>query len=256
LNITTQYLFHCAFTLFPIRVRNTIPSSTTRAHSNVSPNTARILPTAGHRPIPSDKPTLLPTRQASAMATPIPLPSRITRRLRTTARSQRVHDSFRRLQPLLVQHPLHGSGTSKHHSSQRLHRHSQKNAHPRKSLHNSRVFSLFRNYRILPHKLLQRRNTPRSNITAGLMGRHLHRHSCLRHICSGKPKWWYIAIGSTAAITGAAVYTLIKPTWDTGVFVASAIALAIACMIVLSVSVYIFVRIWKETLKDKKRKRR
>jgi hypothetical protein len=71
-----------------------------------------------------------------------------------------------------------------------------------------------------------------------------------------KPKWWYIAIGSAAAIAGATVYTLYKPTWDTGVFVASAIALAIACMIVLSVSVYIFVRIWKETLKDKKRKRR
>jgi hypothetical protein len=71
-----------------------------------------------------------------------------------------------------------------------------------------------------------------------------------------KPKWWYIAIGSAAAITGAAVYTLIKPTWDTGVFVASAIALAIACMVVLSVSVYIFLRIWKETLKEKRRKRR
>jgi hypothetical protein len=71
-----------------------------------------------------------------------------------------------------------------------------------------------------------------------------------------KPKWWYIAIGSTAAIVGATAYTLYKPTWDTGVFVASAIALAIACMIVLSVSVYIFVRIWKETLKDKRRKRR
>jgi len=71
-----------------------------------------------------------------------------------------------------------------------------------------------------------------------------------------KPKWWYIAIGSATAIAGAAIYTLYKPTWDTGVFVASAIALAIACMIVLSVSVYIFVRIWKETLKEKKRKRR
>ena len=71
-----------------------------------------------------------------------------------------------------------------------------------------------------------------------------------------KPKWWYIAIGSAAAIAGAAIYTVYKPMWDTGVFVASAIALAIACMIVLSVSVYIFVRIWKETLKEKKRKRR
>ncbi len=71
-----------------------------------------------------------------------------------------------------------------------------------------------------------------------------------------KPKWWYIALGSGAAITSAIVYTLIKPTWDTGVFVASAIALAIACMIVLTVSVYIFVRIWKETLKEKRKRRR
>jgi hypothetical protein len=71
-----------------------------------------------------------------------------------------------------------------------------------------------------------------------------------------KPKWWYIVVGSGAAIAGAIIYTLYKPTWDTGVFVASAIALAIACMIVLSVSLYIFVRIWKETLKEKKRKRR
>jgi hypothetical protein len=60
-----------------------------------------------------------------------------------------------------------------------------------------------------------------------------------------KPKWWYIVVGSGAAIAGAIIYTLYKPTWDTGVFVASAIALAIACMIVLSVSLYIFVRIWK-----------
>jgi hypothetical protein len=71
-----------------------------------------------------------------------------------------------------------------------------------------------------------------------------------------KPKWWYIAVGSATAIIGATIYTVYKPVWGTGVFVASAIALAIACMMVLSVSVYILVRIWKETLKEKKRKRR
>ena len=71
-----------------------------------------------------------------------------------------------------------------------------------------------------------------------------------------KPKWWYIVLGSVAAVAGASAYTAYKPAWGTGVFVASAIALAIACMIVLSVSVYILVRIWKETLKDKRRKRR
>jgi hypothetical protein len=71
-----------------------------------------------------------------------------------------------------------------------------------------------------------------------------------------KPKLWYIAVGSGAAITGAAIYALYKPTWSTGVFVSSAIALAIACMIVLGVSLYILLRIWKETLKEKHRKRR
>jgi len=71
-----------------------------------------------------------------------------------------------------------------------------------------------------------------------------------------KPKWWYVAVGSAAAITGATVYALSNPSQGTGVFVASAIALAIACVIVLSVSIYIFARIWKETLKEKSRKRR
>jgi hypothetical protein len=43
---------------------------------------------------------------------------------------------------------------------------------------------------------------------------------------------------------------------STGVFVSSAIALAIACIIVLGVSLYILLRIWKEILKEKRRKRR
>ena len=71
-----------------------------------------------------------------------------------------------------------------------------------------------------------------------------------------KPKWWYVAIGGGAAITGAAVYTLYKPTWGTAVFVSSAIALAIACMMVLAVSLYILLRIWKETNREKRPKRR
>jgi hypothetical protein len=71
-----------------------------------------------------------------------------------------------------------------------------------------------------------------------------------------KPKWWYVAIGGGAAITGAAVYSLYKPSWGTGVFVSSAIALAIACMIVLAVSLYILLRIWKETNREKRPKRR
>ena len=71
-----------------------------------------------------------------------------------------------------------------------------------------------------------------------------------------KPKWLYIVLGSGAAITGAAIYALYNPSSGTGVFVTSAIALAISCMLVLAVSLYILVRIWKETLKEKNRKRR
>jgi hypothetical protein len=71
-----------------------------------------------------------------------------------------------------------------------------------------------------------------------------------------KPKWWYIAIGAGAGITGAAIYALYNPSSGTGVFAVSAIALAISCVLVLAVSLYILVRIWKETLREKNRKRR
>ncbi len=69
-----------------------------------------------------------------------------------------------------------------------------------------------------------------------------------------KPKWWYIAIGSGAGIAGATIYALYNPLSGSGVFVASAIALAISCTLVLAVSVYILVRLWKETLREKNRK--
>jgi hypothetical protein len=71
-----------------------------------------------------------------------------------------------------------------------------------------------------------------------------------------KPKWWYIVIGASTAIVGASIYALYKPTWGSSVFVVSAIALAISCLLVLAISLYILVRIWKETLKDRNRKRR
>ena len=71
-----------------------------------------------------------------------------------------------------------------------------------------------------------------------------------------KPKWWYIAIGGGAAITGATAYALYKPTWGSSVFVVSAIALALSCLLVLTVSLYILLRIWKENNKEKKPKRR
>jgi hypothetical protein len=70
-----------------------------------------------------------------------------------------------------------------------------------------------------------------------------------------KPKWWYIAVGAGTAITGAGVYALIKPTWGEAAFVLSAIGLAVACVIVLGTSVYVLARIWRETLKERKRKK-
>jgi len=70
-----------------------------------------------------------------------------------------------------------------------------------------------------------------------------------------KPKWWYIALGAGTAITGACMYTLVKPSWGAAAFVVSAIALAIACVLVLGVSVYILAKIWVDTLKERKRRR-
>ena len=70
-----------------------------------------------------------------------------------------------------------------------------------------------------------------------------------------KPKWWYIAIGAGTAITGASLYALFKPSWGEAAFVVSAIVLAMACVIVLGVSVYVLARIWIDTLKERKRRK-
>jgi len=71
-----------------------------------------------------------------------------------------------------------------------------------------------------------------------------------------KPKWWYIALGAGTAITGASVYVFFQPSWGAAVFVVSAIALAIACVLVLGASVYILARIWVDTLKERKRRKK
>jgi hypothetical protein len=70
-----------------------------------------------------------------------------------------------------------------------------------------------------------------------------------------KPKWWYIALGAGTAITGATLYALFKPSWGAAAFVTSAIALALACVIILGVSIYVLAKIWIETLKERKRKK-
>ena len=70
-----------------------------------------------------------------------------------------------------------------------------------------------------------------------------------------KPKWWYIALGAGTAVTGASVYAFSRPSWGTAAFVVSAIALAIACVLDLVVSAYVLVRIWIETLKERKKRK-
>jgi len=70
-----------------------------------------------------------------------------------------------------------------------------------------------------------------------------------------KPKWWYIVLGAGTAIAGAGIYALYKPSWGTAAFLISAVALAVACILVLSVSIYVLARIWMDTLKERKRKR-
>jgi hypothetical protein len=70
-----------------------------------------------------------------------------------------------------------------------------------------------------------------------------------------KPKWWYIAMGAGTMIAGASAYALLKPSWGEAAFIVSAIGLAMACVIVLGVSVYVLARIWIDTLKERKRRK-
>jgi uncharacterized protein (DUF2062 family) len=47
---------------------------------------------------------------------------------------------------------------------------------------------------------------------------------------------------------------MIKPSWGDAAFIVSAIALAIACILILGISVYILGKIWMDTLRERKRK--
>ncbi len=70
-----------------------------------------------------------------------------------------------------------------------------------------------------------------------------------------KPKWWYIGLGAIVSVTGATTYAMIKPTWGEAAFVVSAVGLAIACTIVLGVSVFVLAKIWIDTLKVRKKRK-
>jgi hypothetical protein len=70
-----------------------------------------------------------------------------------------------------------------------------------------------------------------------------------------KPKWWYIVLGATGTVTSASIYAVYRPMWGDSAFVASAIGLAVACIVVLGVSIYVLARIWMDTLKEKRRQK-
>jgi hypothetical protein len=70
-----------------------------------------------------------------------------------------------------------------------------------------------------------------------------------------KPKWWHVALGAGVPIAGATIYALAKPTWGAPAFIASAVALAVACVLILGISIYVLAKIWKETLQERRRKK-
>jgi hypothetical protein len=70
-----------------------------------------------------------------------------------------------------------------------------------------------------------------------------------------KPKWWYIAVGSWLAITGASIIAISQPPWGQATLAVSVIAFVAACVIVLSISIYVLARNWLDTLKEKKMKK-
>lgn len=70
-----------------------------------------------------------------------------------------------------------------------------------------------------------------------------------------KPRWWYVAFGAGTAISSASIYAFFKPTWGQGTFVVSAVALAVACVLVLGISVYVLAKIWLDSLKERRMKK-
>jgi hypothetical protein len=62
-----------------------------------------------------------------------------------------------------------------------------------------------------------------------------------------RPKWWQITATATAIIASASLYTVFKPAWQSVTFLGFAMFLGVACIIVLGASIYILLRLWRET---------
>jgi uncharacterized membrane protein len=70
-----------------------------------------------------------------------------------------------------------------------------------------------------------------------------------------KPKWWYIALGSGLAITGASMIAIVQPSWGQATLKVSVIAFALACAIVLGINVYVLATNLRDTLRERKLKK-
>lgn len=66
-----------------------------------------------------------------------------------------------------------------------------------------------------------------------------------------RPKLLHITAVGATIITAASLYTLFKPAWQNLTFVTFAVILGVACIIVLGASVFILLRLWRETKKPK-----
>jgi hypothetical protein len=62
-----------------------------------------------------------------------------------------------------------------------------------------------------------------------------------------RPKWWQITATATAIIASASLYAVFKPAWQSVTFLGFAMFLGVACIIVLGASIYILLRLWRET---------
>jgi hypothetical protein len=66
-----------------------------------------------------------------------------------------------------------------------------------------------------------------------------------------RPKLLHITAVGTAIITAASLYTLFRPAWQNAAFLTFALLLGVACIIVLGASIFILLRLWRETKKPK-----
>jgi hypothetical protein len=66
-----------------------------------------------------------------------------------------------------------------------------------------------------------------------------------------RPKLLHVTAVGTAIITAAGLYTLFRPEWQNVAFLTFAVLLGVACVVVLGASIFILLRLWRETKKQK-----